>query len=134
MSQLIKSFLDPQSIEFSSSIFNDIQNLGKIVKGVPLKLRVERGQSLDTFLQNLLNSVKHAKPKANTSHLNSEDHLEKQLANKIFVNTDRSKKVIKKLIASGSLTESDETSSRELTRPFQSLMVLSKTLLKLNKI
>jgi hypothetical protein len=125
MSQLIKSFLDPQSIEFSSSIFNDIQNLGKMVKGVPLKLRVERGQSLDTFLQNLLNSVKHAKPKASTSHLNNEDHLESLLGNKIFVNTDRSKKVIKKPTGLGVAAECDERSN-ELTRPFQSLMLLSK--------
>jgi hypothetical protein len=41
MSQLLRSFLDPKSIEFGSSIFNDISNLGKIVKGVPLKLRLE---------------------------------------------------------------------------------------------
>jgi hypothetical protein len=41
MSQLLRSFLDPHSIEFSSSIFNDITNLGKIVKGVPYKLRLE---------------------------------------------------------------------------------------------
>jgi hypothetical protein len=41
MSQLLRSFLDPKSIEFSSSIFNDISNLGKIVKGVPYKLRLE---------------------------------------------------------------------------------------------
>ena len=40
-SQLLRSFLDPNSIEFSSSIFNEITNLGKIVKGVPYKLRVE---------------------------------------------------------------------------------------------
>ena len=43
MSQLIRSFLDPKSIEFSSSIFNDITNLSKIVKGVPYKLRFEVG-------------------------------------------------------------------------------------------
>jgi hypothetical protein len=41
MSQLIRSFLDPQSTDFSSSIFNDITNLSKIVKGVPYKLRFE---------------------------------------------------------------------------------------------
>lgn len=41
MSQLLRSFLDPKSIEFSSSIFNDITNLSKIVKGVPYKLRLE---------------------------------------------------------------------------------------------
>ena len=41
LSELLRSFLDPQSIEFSSSIFNDIGQLGKMVKGVPLKLRFE---------------------------------------------------------------------------------------------
>jgi hypothetical protein len=41
LSELLRSFLDPQSIEFSSSIFNEIGQLGKMVKGVPLKLRFE---------------------------------------------------------------------------------------------
>lgn len=41
LSELIRSFLDPQSTEFDSSIFNDISNIGKKVKEVPLKLRLE---------------------------------------------------------------------------------------------
>jgi hypothetical protein len=41
LSELLRSFLDPQSIEFSSSVFNDISSIGKIVKGVPFKLRLE---------------------------------------------------------------------------------------------
>ena len=57
MSQLLKSFLDPHSIEFSSSIFNDITNLGKIVKGVPYKLRLEVLFYLINYKYN--NNIKH---------------------------------------------------------------------------
>ena len=55
MSKLLRSFLDPQSIEFSSSIFNDITSIGKMVKGVPLKLRLEVINWFNTFKHNDLN-------------------------------------------------------------------------------
>jgi hypothetical protein len=82
MSQLIKSFLDPQSIEFSSSIFNDINNLRlKIVKGVPYKLRIERGQSLNVFMDKLTKSVKQTKPKLLAHNYSLEDALETKVNN-----------------------------------------------------
>lgn len=77
MSQLIKSFLDPNSTDFSSSIFNDITNIGKMVKGVPYKLRVERGQSLDPFLINLLKSVTKSKSKVGRRKNTNQDQITK---------------------------------------------------------
>lgn len=77
MSQLIKSFLDPNSTDFSSSIFNDITNIGKMVKGVPYKLRVERGQSLDPFLMNLLKSVTKSKSKVGRKQSTNQDQVSK---------------------------------------------------------
>lgn len=91
MSQLIKSFLDPHSIEFSSSIFNDISNIGKIVKGVPYKLRVERGQSLDSFLLYLVKTVRQPKPKASSKNTNYEDFTEKMV--RIFIKFEKKLKM-----------------------------------------
>ena len=131
MSQLIKSFLDPHSIEFSSSIFNEISNFGKTLKGVPYKLRVERGQSLDTFLNTLLNSVKIAKPKTSVNRLNNEDMLGTNLNNRLFLNADRSKKVIKKAAMCNAsfgdgYSEEERDEQTAIVKPFESLLFLSK--------
>lgn len=80
-SKLIKSFLDPNRIEFNSSIFNNITNIGKMVKGVPYKLRVERGQSLDSFLVYLYKSIRQPKPRSEQKSVNYEDITEKTVIN-----------------------------------------------------
>lgn len=85
LSELIRTFLDPQSIEFSSSIFNDITNIGKIVKGVPLKLRLERGQSLDAFLQSLVKLTEQSKPKSSRTYVAYEDIIASKLENNEYV-------------------------------------------------
>ncbi|CAF0709444.1 unnamed protein product [Brachionus calyciflorus] len=121
MSQLIKSFLDPNSIEFSSSIFNDITNIGKMVKGVPYKLRVERGQSLDPFLINLLKSVKQAKPKVNPKSIAQDDFTEKLLNNPIF-NTNKLNEVKQ--------TNKNYVSIENYISPFESLIFLIKEIYK----
>jgi hypothetical protein len=81
----MRTFLDPQSIEFSSSIFNDISNIGKMVKGVPLKLRLERGQSLDAFLQALVKLTEPLKPKSNRNNVVYEDIIASKLENDQYV-------------------------------------------------
>ena len=124
MSQLLKSFLDPHHIEFSSSILNDINSLRKIVKGVPYKLRVERGQSLNAFLQKLLKSVKQPKPKVNAHKSTNEDVLETKLNNKLFHDSDRSKKVIKKQAASMLNSDLNENQTASSTSPFESFLFL----------
>ena len=48
-----------------------------MVKGVPYKLRVERGQSLDSFLMYLYKSIRQPKPKSTQKSINYEDITEK---------------------------------------------------------
>lgn len=123
-SQLIRSFLDPNSIEFGSSIFNDISNLGKMVKGVPLKLRLERGQSLDSFLLTLLQSVKDPKPKNAKIEPITEDIVAETLNNKLFNNSGI-------FSTNKKLTKCMNNSSEVLTTPFESFLLLIKLIYKL---
>jgi len=124
LSQLIRSFLDPHSIEFSSSIFNDITNLSKIVKGVPYKLRLERGQSLDSFLLILLQSVRNAKSKpAQTTTNCLEDIVEKKLNNRLY-NRPSGTSPIKKCSRSQQMEQ-------KLNTPFESLFLLINLIYKL---
>lgn len=123
MSQLIQSFLDPNSIEFGSSIFNDITNLGKIVKGVPNKLRIERGQSLDSFLMALLHSVKDQKPKVTKPEPITEDIVADSLNNKLFSDPKLQTSSIKFSKNFGSMDE-------VFTTPFESFMLLTNFIYK----
>lgn len=84
-SKLIKSFLDPARIEFNSSLLNNITNIGKMVKGVPYKLRVERGQSLDSFLAYLFKTIRQHKPKSSQTSVVYEDITEKSVPNILFI-------------------------------------------------
>lgn len=118
MSQLIQSFLDPNSIEFGSSIFNDITSLGKIVKGVPNKLRIERGQSLDLFLMALLHSVKDQKPKGMKPESIKEDIVAESLDNKLFCDP-------KPQISSMKISKNCSGQEEVFTTPFESFMLLS---------
>ena len=130
LSQLIRSFLDPNSIEFGSSIFNDISNLGKMVKGVPYKLRLERGQSLDSFLLVLLQSVKDPKPKPAKMEPICEDIIAESLNNKLFNKprdlTNSTKLASKKPNKICPIIEEEAFNS-----PFESFLLLSKILIKL---
>ncbi len=130
LSQLIRSFLDPNSIEFGSSIFNDISNLGKMVKGVPYKLRLERGQSLDSFLLVLLQSVKDPKPKPAKMEPICEDIIAESLNNKLFNKprdlTNSTKLASKKPHKICPIIEEEAFNS-----PFESFLLLSKILIKL---
>ena len=130
LSQLIRSFLDPNSIEFGSSIFNDISNLSKMVKGVPYKLRLERGQSLDSFLLVLLQSVKDPKPKPAKMEPICEDIIAESLNNKLFNKprdlTNSTKLASKKPNKICPIIEEEAFNS-----PFESFLLLSKILIKL---
>ncbi len=124
MSQLIRSFLDPSSTEFGSSIFNDITSLGKIVKGVPLKLRLERGQSLDSFLLVLLQSVKEQKPKTAKIETITEDIIGESLNNPLYTKPGsfQSKSHVGSKKSTKGLNDLDEV----LMTPFESFILLSK--------
>ncbi|RNA09819.1 sorting nexin-14 isoform X1, partial [Brachionus plicatilis] len=123
MSQLIKSFLDPNSTDFSSSIFNDITSIGKMVKGVPYKLRVERGQSLDMFLINLLKSVRQSKPRDERTQTPNEDTIMKLLKNPIFENPDQ-KYFDEK-------SERDSNNFNNYLTPFESFIFLIKEIYRI---
>ena len=138
MSQLIRSFLDPNSIEFGSSIFNDITNLGKIVKGVPLKLRLERGQSLDSFLLVLLQSVKEQKPKLTKIETIAEDIIGESLNNPMYSKPGR---VSMKKSHVNNINISNKKPGRNfhnmneiLTTPFESFILLSKLIQKFVRV
>jgi len=55
------------------------------VKGVPLKLRLERGQSLDAFLQSLVKLTEPLKPKSSRNNVLYEDIIASKLENDQFV-------------------------------------------------
>lgn len=124
-SKLIKSFLDPSQIEFNSSLLNNITNLGKMVKGVPYKLRVERGQSLDSFLSFLFKTIRPIKPKPSQTSVNYEDITDKQLSQSEFANPEKSRTILKKSNQQNNGGNS-ESSDEYVVAPFESFMFLSK--------
>lgn len=126
LSQLIRSFLDPNSIEFGSSIFNDISNLGKMVKGVPYKLRLERGQSLDSFLLVLLHSVKDARPKPAKMEPIHEDIIAESLNNKLFTKPHEFTTSNNKLACRNTSKLCSAPGEEVFNSPFESFLLLSK--------
>ncbi|MEE6476315.1 hypothetical protein FKM82_011042 [Ascaphus truei] len=69
-SQLLADFLSPNSLEtqFHDKILPDV-NLGKIIKSVPGKLIKEKGQHLELFIMNFINSCESPKPKPSRPEL-----------------------------------------------------------------
>uniref|UniRef100_A0A8C0W530 Sorting nexin-14 n=1 Tax=Castor canadensis TaxID=51338 RepID=A0A8C0W530_CASCN len=69
-SQLLADFLSPNGGEtqFLDKILPDV-NLGKIIKSVPGKLMKEKGQHLETFIMNFINSCESPKPKPSRPEL-----------------------------------------------------------------
>jgi hypothetical protein len=130
MSQLLRSFLDPQSIEFGSSMFNDITNLGKMVKGVPYKLRMERGQSLDSFLISLTRHIKSKpnKPAKNMEKINETSITELKLNNKLFINDE--KKHTRSHFFPRSNKTDDSIEDQVYKTPFETFYYLSELLIE----
>ncbi|XP_023778444.1 sorting nexin-14 [Cyanistes caeruleus] len=66
-SQLLADFLSPNGGEtqFLDKMLPDV-NLGKIIKSVPGKLMKEKGQHLEPFIMNFINSCESPKPKPYT--------------------------------------------------------------------
>ncbi|XP_071597492.1 sorting nexin-14 isoform X6 [Heliangelus exortis] len=69
-SQLLADFLSPNGGEtqFLDKMLPDL-NLGKIIKSVPGKLMKERGQHLEPFIMNFINSCESPKPKPSRPEL-----------------------------------------------------------------
>ncbi|KAM4771617.1 sorting nexin-14 isoform 2-T2 [Rhinophrynus dorsalis] len=69
-SQLLADFLSPNSLEtqFHDKILPDV-NLGKMIKSVPGKLIKEKGQHLEPFIMNFINSCESPKPKPSRPEL-----------------------------------------------------------------
>uniref|UniRef100_A0A8D0H3W2 Sorting nexin-14 n=1 Tax=Sphenodon punctatus TaxID=8508 RepID=A0A8D0H3W2_SPHPU len=69
-SQLLADFLSPNGGEtqFLDKILPDV-NLGKIIKSVPGKLIKEKGQHLEPFIMNFINSCESPKPKPSRPEL-----------------------------------------------------------------
>ncbi|XP_022359187.1 sorting nexin-14 isoform X8 [Enhydra lutris kenyoni] len=69
-SQLLADFLSPNGGEtqFLDKILPDV-NLGKIIKSVPGKLMKEKGQHLEPFIMNFINSCESPKPKPSKPEL-----------------------------------------------------------------
>ncbi|XP_045040745.2 sorting nexin-14 isoform X8 [Desmodus rotundus] len=89
-SQLLADFLSPNGGEtqFLDKILPDV-NLGKIIKSVPGKLMKEKGQHLEPFIMNFINSCESPKPKPSKPELTilsptSENN--KKLFNDLFKN------------------------------------------------
>ncbi|XP_021562495.1 sorting nexin-14 isoform X10 [Carlito syrichta] len=89
-SQLLADFLSPNGGEtqFLEKILPDV-NLGKIIKSVPGKLMKEKGQHLEPFIMNFINSCESPKPKPSRPELTilsptSENN--KKLFNDLFKN------------------------------------------------
>ncbi|XP_074166458.1 sorting nexin-14 isoform X10 [Sminthopsis crassicaudata] len=89
-SQLLADFLSPNGGEtqFLDKILPDV-NLGKIIKSVPGKLMKEKGQHLESFIMNFINSCESPKPKPSRPELTilsptSENN--KKLFNDLFKN------------------------------------------------
>ncbi|XP_030123409.1 sorting nexin-14 isoform X4 [Taeniopygia guttata] len=89
-SQLLADFLSPNGGEtqFIDKMLPDV-NLGKIIKSVPGKLMKEKGQHLEPFIMNFINSCESPKPKPSRPELTilsptSENN--KKLFNDLFKN------------------------------------------------
>ncbi|NWS36137.1 SNX14 protein, partial [Polioptila caerulea] len=89
-SQLLADFLSPNGGEtqFLDKMLPDV-NLGKIIKSVPGKLMKEKGQHLEPFIMNFINSCESPKPKPSRPELTilsptSENN--KKLFNDLFKN------------------------------------------------
>ncbi|NXD08166.1 SNX14 protein, partial [Nothocercus nigrocapillus] len=89
-SQLLADFLSPNGGEtqFLDKMLPDV-NLGKIIKSVPGKLIKEKGQHLEPFIMNFINSCESPKPKPSRPELTilsptSENN--KKLFNDLFKN------------------------------------------------
>ncbi|KAM5163947.1 sorting nexin-14 isoform 2-T2 [Mantella aurantiaca] len=69
-SQLLADFLSPNSLEtqFHDKILPDV-NIGKMFKSVPGKLIKEKGQHLELFINNFINSCESPKPKPSRPEL-----------------------------------------------------------------
>ncbi|XP_018422633.1 PREDICTED: sorting nexin-14 [Nanorana parkeri] len=69
-SQLLADFLSPNSLEtqFHDKMLPDV-NLGKMIKSVPGKLIKEKGQHLEFFIMNFINSCESPKPKPSRPEL-----------------------------------------------------------------
>ncbi|KAM4679131.1 sorting nexin-14 isoform 2-T2 [Amazona ochrocephala] len=69
-SQLLADFLSPNGGEtqFLDKMLPDV-NLGKIIKSVPGKLMKEKGQHLEPFIMNFINSCESPKPKPSRPEL-----------------------------------------------------------------
>jgi hypothetical protein len=110
-----------------------------MVKGVPYKLRVERGQSLNSFLIYLFKSVRNPKPKATSSTSSSlvtnfEDITQKKLNTSEFSNADAGVKSKMNLLntnkkqSATSMTTLAERKEEDasLVPPFVSFLFISK--------
>ncbi|XP_030054986.1 sorting nexin-14 isoform X2 [Microcaecilia unicolor] len=100
-SQLLADFLSPNSLEtqFHDKILPDV-NLGKIIKSVPGKLIKEKGQHLELFIMNFINSCESPKPKPSRPELtilSPTSENSKKLFNDVFKNNaNRSENVERK--------------------------------------
>ncbi|XP_044144605.1 sorting nexin-14 isoform X5 [Bufo gargarizans] len=89
-SQLLADFLSPNSLEtqFHDKILPDV-NLGKMIKSVPGKLIKEKGQHLEPFIMNFINSCESPKPKPSRPELtilSPTSENDKKLFNDLFKN------------------------------------------------
>ncbi|NXP12824.1 SNX14 protein, partial [Thinocorus orbignyianus] len=89
-SQLLADFLSPNGGEtqFLDKMLPDV-NLGKIIKSVPGKLMKEKGQHLEPFIMNFINSCESPKPKPSRPELtilSPTSETNKKLFNDLFKN------------------------------------------------
>ncbi|KAG9464479.1 hypothetical protein GDO78_019881 [Eleutherodactylus coqui] len=89
-SQLLADFLSPNSLEtqFHDKILPDV-NLGKMIKSVPSKLIKEKGQHLEPFIMNFINSCESPKPKPSRPELtilSPTSENDKKLFNDLYKN------------------------------------------------
>ncbi|XP_015265046.1 PREDICTED: sorting nexin-14 isoform X1 [Gekko japonicus] len=89
-SQLLADFLSPNGGEtqFLEKILPDV-NLGKIIKSVPGKLIKEKGQHLEPFIVNFINSCESPKPKPSRPEitiLSPTSENNKKLFNELYKN------------------------------------------------
>ncbi|XP_056422000.1 sorting nexin-14 isoform X4 [Hyla sarda] len=89
-SQLLADFLSPNSLEtqFHDKILPDV-NLGKMIKSVPSKLIKEKGQHLELFIMNFINSCESPKPKPSRPELtilSPTSENDKKLFNDLYKN------------------------------------------------
>ncbi|XP_075058823.1 sorting nexin-14 isoform X2 [Mixophyes fleayi] len=100
-SQLLADFLSPNSLEtqFHDKILPDV-NLGKMIKSVPGKLIKEKGQHLELFIMNFINSCESPKPKPSRPELtilSPTSENDKKLFNDLYKNNaNRSENIERK--------------------------------------